>query len=59
LPVTPKVKTLSEVATLAYVREKTSIPVPKVVAYDADLTNELGFEYIRMERVDGHPLREM
>lgn len=58
LPVAPQVKTLSEVATLSFVREKTSIPVPKVIAFDADLKNELGFEWILMERLDGQPLRE-
>ncbi|KAF1943242.1 hypothetical protein EJ02DRAFT_443490 [Clathrospora elynae] len=42
--------TKSEVATLAFVRKKTSIPVPQVIAHDADLKNELGFEWMLMER---------
>jgi aminoglycoside phosphotransferase len=58
LPVAPQVKTLSEVATLSFIREKTSIPVPAVTAYSADFTNELGFEWILMDRVRGRPLEE-
>jgi aminoglycoside phosphotransferase (APT) family kinase protein len=59
LPVAPVVKTSSEVTTLAFVRENTTIPVPKVIAHDPGLTNELGFEWILMERLDGRPLREV
>jgi hypothetical protein len=58
LPVAPHVKTLSEVAALFFVRENTTIPVPHVIAFNADVTNELGFEYILMTRLDGRPLRE-
>jgi aminoglycoside phosphotransferase (APT) family kinase protein len=58
LPVAPKAKTLSEVATLAFVQAKTTIPVPSVIAYDANLTNALGFEWILMSRLDGQCLRE-
>lgn len=59
LPVAPGVKTKSEVATLAFVRENTTIPVPQVFAYDADLNNALGFEWILMERIDARPLHEV
>jgi aminoglycoside phosphotransferase (APT) family kinase protein len=59
LPVAPGIKTKSEVATLAFVRQKTSIPVPLVFAYDADLRNELGFEWMLMERLDARPLHEV
>lgn len=56
LPVGPAVKTQSEVATLAFVREKTSIPGPGVIHFDSDLKNELGFEWILMERLNGQPV---
>ncbi|KAF2832902.1 hypothetical protein CC86DRAFT_414612 [Ophiobolus disseminans] len=59
LPVAPGVKTKSEVATLAFVSEKTSIPVPQVIASDSDLHNDLGFEWILMERVNARPLHEV
>ncbi|KAF2866814.1 kinase-like domain-containing protein [Massariosphaeria phaeospora] len=58
LPVAPKVKTSSEVATLLFIREKTDIPVPQIMAYDANVHNELGFEWILMERIAAVPLRE-
>jgi hypothetical protein len=59
LPVAPGVKTKSEFATLAFVHKKTNVPVPLVIAYDADLTNELGFEWMLMERIDARPLHEV
>ncbi|WEW56460.1 hypothetical protein PRK78_001904 [Emydomyces testavorans] len=61
LPVDPKFKTLSEVATLAWIQEHcTSLPVPKVVAYDCSHhANRLGFEWILMEKMSGRPLAEV
>lgn len=56
LPVDPFFKTESEVATLDYVRRSSSLPVPRVVAYSASASNELGFEWILMERINGEPL---
>ena len=44
LPVDPHHKTKSEVATIEHVRRETDIPVPKILAYDSDKSNELGFE---------------
>lgn len=60
LPLAPRSKTLSEVATLSFVRANTSIPVPRVVAFDADYSNELGFEWILMEGINSNhfPLQE-
>lgn len=59
LPVAPRVKTESEIATIAFIRDHTNIPVPKIFAYSADLQNELGFEWIIMERVEARPLFEV
>jgi hypothetical protein len=56
LPVAPKVKTESEVATLQFVHETTTLPVPRVIASDSNLQNELGFEWIIMECIDARPL---
>jgi aminoglycoside phosphotransferase (APT) family kinase protein len=56
LPVDPFFKTESEVATMEYIRRHSSIPVPRVVAYASSASNELGFEWILMEKVDGVPL---
>ena len=59
LPVDPQFKTLSEVATLKLVKARTRIPVPEVVAYDGDAGNELRFEWILMERVEGKTLNAL
>lgn len=59
LPVDPVYKTLSETATLRYVRENTSIPVPSVIASDPSSDNELGYKWILMERVPGKPLDDV
>ena len=50
----PRLKTESEVATMAYVRTHTNIPVPTVYFYDSNPYNRLGGEYILMSRVR-HP----
>jgi hypothetical protein len=59
LPVAPGVKTQSEVATATFMRKNTSIPVPETFAYDANLQNELGFEWILMEHVEAQPLHDV
>ncbi|KAI7780491.1 Altered inheritance of mitochondria protein 9 [Diaporthe eres] len=51
--------TNSEVATIAYVRENTSIPVPKVLDWSDDPTNPSGTEYIIMEYAPGVQLHEI
>lgn len=56
LPVDPKWKTLSEVASLRWVRESTSLPVPEVISYQADGTSAVGFEWIVMSKVPGKSL---
>jgi len=59
LPVEPFYKTTSEVATLAYIRRYTTIPVPEVIAHSATAENEIGFEWILMEKVHGVSLSEV
>lgn len=56
LPILPELKTESEVATIAWVRRHTSMPVPKVLAFQSDRQNPIGFEWIIMERVKGKVL---
>ena len=56
LPVDPRYKTLSEVATIQYLRSRTTIPVPEVVAYDASSETALKFEWMLMERIMAKPL---
>ena len=47
----PRLKTESEVATIEYLRRSTNVPVPRVLAYDANPWNRLGGEYIIMDKV--------
>jgi aminoglycoside phosphotransferase (APT) family kinase protein len=57
LPVEPFYKTASEVATISYIREHTSVPVPRIVVHSPTAENELGFEWILMEKVPGVSLK--
>ena len=47
----PRLKTESEVATLSYLREKTTVPVPRIYHYDSNPWNRLGGEFILMSKV--------
>ena len=50
LLVQPRLKTLSERATIDYVLQHTSLPVPRVLTSDACNNNELGFEWMMMQQ---------
>ncbi|KAL4780668.1 phosphotransferase family protein [Aspergillus varians] len=50
--------TVSEVATLEFLRSNTSIRVPEVFSWSSDPTNPVGAEYIIMEKISGVPLAE-
>ena len=58
LPTHPRFKTLSESATIDFVRENTNILLPKVIKYDWSFENELGFEWIIQDLVPGKTLEE-
>ncbi|RKL22547.1 hypothetical protein BFJ68_g1793 [Fusarium oxysporum] len=53
LPVYPRHKTRAEVITLKWVRENTTIPAPEVFAFDDSDDNEIGFEWILIEFMQG------
>lgn len=55
LPVDPRNKTLGEAATLDLVRQKTDIPVPRVIAFDETRNNEIGYEWLLMDCMPGVP----
>lgn len=59
LPIDPFYKTESEVATITYLRANTTIPVPRVFAWDSNRNNELTFEWILMEKLSGVPLYDL
>ncbi|KLO06342.1 hypothetical protein SCHPADRAFT_895524 [Schizopora paradoxa] len=52
-PAFPKDKMESEVATLRYIAEKTSVPVPTVIYWNSDAANAVGAEYMFMSKVPG------
>jgi len=56
LPVEPSAKTLSEVATLEYIRRNSTLPVPRVMDFEASGIALIGFEWMLMERMSGQPL---
>lgn len=49
-------KTSSELETMRYVREKTTIPVPEVYFYNLDPKNTFGAPFVLMERMAGRDL---
>lgn len=59
LPVEPSDKVRNEVATLDYIKQRTTIPVPSVIAYDSSSENDLGFEWILTEKIPGAPLHDI
>jgi hypothetical protein len=59
LPVHPRLKTMSERATIDYVRQHTHIPAPQVLHYNAMRDDELGFEWMIQDRVPGRSLTDM
>ncbi|KAF2851165.1 hypothetical protein T440DRAFT_449071 [Plenodomus tracheiphilus IPT5] len=54
----PSLRTNSEVATIKYLRSKTSIPIPKILDWSDDPNNAIGSEYIIMEHTLGVSLRD-
>jgi hypothetical protein len=58
LPVDPHWKTISEVATMQWIRLNTALPVPKVLDYQASRENAIGFEWILMSKVPGKALED-
>ncbi|PYH34771.1 phosphotransferase enzyme family protein [Aspergillus neoniger CBS 115656] len=56
----PHYTTASEVATMDFVRNKLSTPVPKVLAWSSNASeNPVGAEYIIMEKVGGIQLNKV
>lgn len=51
-------ESMSEQATIGYMRHHTDIPAPQVYSYDASNNNDLGFEWMIMDHITGGPLSE-
>ena len=59
LPIEPGDKVQNKVATLDYIKQHTSIPVPAVIAYDASSENTLIFKWILMKKIPGITLHNI
>ncbi|KAF2428063.1 hypothetical protein EJ08DRAFT_719781 [Tothia fuscella] len=46
----------SEALTMRLIQQKTKVPVPTMLAYDATLGNEVGAPFILMSYIEGEPL---
>lgn len=58
LPVDPCYKTLSEVATVNWIRRTTNLSVPTIIRYEPSGDNPVGFEWILMTKLSGKTLAE-
>ena len=59
LPIEPAFKTESEAATISFLKANTTIPVSRLIAWDSDSANELGYEWIMLEKIDGVTARSV
>ena len=59
LPLVPYYRIESEAAMLSYLKEKTSIPVPRVIAWESSVATDLGFEWIFLEKIEGVALNRL
>lgn len=58
LPVDPRYKVMSEVATMDWVRRITSLPIPMVLIHQPSRNNPIGFEWMLMTKLPGKPFGE-
>ncbi|KAK0640159.1 Altered inheritance of mitochondria protein 9 [Lasiodiplodia hormozganensis] len=58
LPDFPWYRTQIEVSTTEFIRHHTSIPVPRIYAFNSSMKSPLGLEWILMEKVQGRTYAE-
>lgn len=59
LPLVPYYRIESEAAVLSYLKENTSIPVARVIAWESSAATDLGFEWILLEKIEGAALYDI
>ncbi|KAJ5158861.1 Aminoglycoside phosphotransferase [Penicillium coprophilum] len=59
LPVDPRYKLISEVATMDWVRRITNLPIPRVITYQSSRENRIGFEWMLMTKMPGKPFGDI
>lgn len=55
----PSIKTENEAAILTWLKAKTQVPVPDLIAFDSTTSNPLGQEYIILSRCPGVPISDI
>ncbi|GIZ48249.1 hypothetical protein CKM354_001131700 [Cercospora kikuchii] len=55
----PGLTVSSEVATLRYIKQRTNVPVPNVLAWSSDRRNNIGVEYMIQEAAQGAILKDV
>ncbi|KAH6620422.1 phosphotransferase enzyme family-domain-containing protein [Boeremia exigua] len=56
LPADPGLRTASAAATLGFVSQNAEVPVPRVLAFEAEAANAIGYEWTLTSHVGGAPL---
>lgn len=59
IPIDPTFKIESEVSTFRFLGERTTIPVPRCVAWGLAADTELGYDWCLMEKLRGVELRDV
>ncbi|KAK3897648.1 phosphotransferase enzyme family-domain-containing protein [Staphylotrichum tortipilum] len=59
VPIDPVLKMESEVSSLRFLGEKTSVPIPKCLAWGPAADTELGYDWCLMEKLPGVELRSV
>ncbi|KAF2462064.1 hypothetical protein BDY21DRAFT_418047 [Lineolata rhizophorae] len=53
MPLVPWYRMQSEVATMEYVRLNTTVPIPRVYAFDSSRSNGMNLEWMLLEKIEG------
>ncbi len=48
-----RVSMLSEIATMALIKNNTTIPIPRIYGFEASADQQFGYPYMLMERLPG------
>jgi len=59
VPIDPCLKLESEMATLAYLRQKAKLPVSKPISWSSRMDEKLGYEWSLVEKIPGVELRDV